>query len=64
MSPSTEAAVRPMSREDLAAAVYCTNLAGKSCQATARVWVAGQPYCKRCAGRASKMIAGIVAERR
>jgi hypothetical protein len=49
-----------MSREDLAAAMYCTNRAGKSCQASARVWVDGKPYRKRCAGRASKMIAGIL----
>jgi hypothetical protein len=49
-----------MSREELRTAMYCANRAGKSCQATARVWVAGQPHCKRSGGRASKMICGIL----
>jgi hypothetical protein len=57
---ATDAAIRPMSPEELRTAMYCTNRAGRSCQATARVWVAGQPYCKACGGRASKMIAAIL----
>ena len=60
MTAATDAAIRPMSPEELCTAMYCTNRAGRSCQATAWVWVAGQPYCKACGGRASKMIAGIL----